>query len=157
MAERHIIDNIHNGGGRQVRAGSRKMKAFGVFRYVYRAVVHGDNYARYVLAENLSRLVYPRFKFSEYGRVFLEDEEFITAYEGVCGTGNYHSLDRKYVLDQMMKLVKRVDGDTAECGAYEGASSYFMCRNSRTLQKEHHIFDSFEGLSEPSEEDEDCL
>lgn len=110
-------------------------------------------WARFFLAEKISQMIYPKYKFSEFGRLVLEDNEFIQYYESVVSNGNYHSFDRKYTLDQLMKLVISVEGDTAECGALRGASSYLICRHIMGLQKRHHIFDSFEGLSVPDSKD----
>ncbi|BFU93738.1 MAG: methyltransferase MtfD [Nitrospira sp.] len=117
-------------------------------KYIYRAVVSNEEYARYILAEQIISRVYPRYKFSEFGRLFLDDTNFIAAYERFRGN-NYHSLDRTYTAYQLAKLVRRLDGDTAECGAYTGATSYFICQQISSLNKEHHVFDSFEGLSQP--------
>ena len=113
----------------------------------------GAEYSRFMLAERMSGKIYSKYKFSEFGRLFLEDESFLRYYESFAGTENYHSLDRKYTLDQLMKLVVSVEGDTAECGAYQGASSYLMCRHTAESDKKHHVFDSFEGLSKPHPED----
>lgn len=64
--------------------------------------------------------------------------------------------DRKWMVYQLLRLVADVPGDTAECGVYQGATSYLVCcanRESRAGAKTHHIFDSFEGLSEPGPSD----
>jgi len=58
------------------------------------------------------------------------------------------SLDRKFTMFQLMKLVKNVKGQTAECGAYQGASSYIIC-SCLGLGRIHHIFDSCEGVPTP--------
>ncbi len=131
------------------------MKAITAARLVFDALTKGENaeYSRFTLAERLSRLVYPKYKFSEFGRLFLEDDNFLRYYESFEGTENYRSLDRKYTLDQLMKLVASVEGDTAECGAFRGASSYLICRRMAGSGKKHHVFDSFEGLSDPQPED----
>jgi O-methyltransferase len=123
------------------------------FKLLFDALVKGDEYLRFRLAEKISGIIYPRYKFSEFGRLVLYDERFIRYYESFVGTDNYHSLDRKYALDQFMKLVLSLDGDTAECGAFEGASSYLICNRIAGLGKMHHIFDSFEGLSTPQPQD----
>ena len=128
-------------------------KAVAGGRYLRDVLVRRDEKSRYVLAEALARQVYPRYKFSEFGRLIEYDEDFIRFYEKSCGTDNYHSLDRKYTLDQLMKLVTDTEGGTAECGVWRGASSYLMCRRIAGLRKTHHIFDSFEGLSKPGPED----
>lgn len=110
---------------------------------------------RYNAAEALSTAVYPKFKFSEYGRLFLEDEGFLTYYRQIMDPGNWHSLDRKYTLDQLLKLVAHLDGDAAECGTYKGATAYRICLALGKSGKIAHLFDSFEGLSTPGEQDGD--
>jgi hypothetical protein len=56
---------------------------------------------------------------------------------------------------QLVRLTDHVPGDTAECGVYRGGMSYliasFLARSR--LSKSHHRFDSFEGLSNPENED----
>jgi len=120
---------------------------------MYKALIKGDDWSKFLIAEKISAIIYPRYKFSEFGRIFLQDEDFIRYYESFIGTENYHSLDRKYTLDQLMRLAVSLEGDTAECGAYQGASSFLICRRIAGLEKKHHIFDSFEGLSMPMPED----
>lgn len=106
--------------------------------------------ARYRAAEALARAVYPKYKFSEYGRLFLEDRDFIAFYERHTDPGNWHSLDRKYTLREMLKLVANLDGDIAECGCYKGFSAYLMCVALAGSAALVHLFDSFEGLPEPA-------
>ena len=112
-----------------------------------------DEEERYRIAEYLCTAVYPKYKFSEYGRLFLEDEGFIAYYRRFMDPGNWHSLDRKYTLNELLKVALRVDGDAAECGVYRGASSYLVCRAIAGSDRVNHLFDSFQGLSEPGEHD----
>lgn len=130
-----------------------KLKPITGLRIIYNALIKRDDWSKFFLAEKISRMIYQRYKFSEFGRVFLHDDDFIRYYESFEGTENYHSLDRKYALDQLMKLAVSLEGDTAECGAYKGASSFLICRRIAGQQKKHHVFDSFEGLSVPRPED----
>lgn len=111
--------------------------------------------AHYRAAEALSTAVYPTYKFSEYGRIFLEDESFLNDYKRFMDANNWHSLDRKYTLDQLLKLVSDVEGDMAECGTYKGASAHIICSFLRNSNRIVHLFDSFEGLSEPGKFDGD--
>ena len=64
--------------------------------------------------------------------------------------------DRKYVLWSFANATANLPGDTAECGVFDGGSSFLMC-SSRASQRGwsglHHLFDSFEGLSEPDPAD----
>lgn len=63
--------------------------------------------------------------------------------------------DRRWNLYQFLKQTRDVQGDTVECGAYIGMSSYLICQENVEAKsgRMHHIFDSFEGLSEPGELD----
>lgn len=105
--------------------------------------------ARYRAAEALTMAIYPTYKFSEYGRLYLDDQPFLDYYRRFMDANNWHSLDRKYTLDQLLKLTSHLSGDIAECGVYKGFSAYRMCMASRSSSKLVHLFDSFEGLSAP--------
>lgn len=79
----------------------------------------------------------------------LQFNEYLSRFREIRGMNT----DRRWMLYQLMRLVKDVPGDTAECGAFEGAGSYLICRVNRSnpdQPRRHHIFDSFEGLSNPS-------
>jgi hypothetical protein len=79
--------------------------------------------------------------FNEYLRQFDEEVGF-----------NTH---RRWMLAQLIRLTANVKGDTAECGVYKGCSSFAILKSNSgsTISRQHHIFDSFEGLSEPSNKD----
>lgn len=112
-------------------------------------------FERYIAAEKLTTAVYSKFKFSEFSRIFLEDKEFLQYYERFMDVGNWHSFDRKFTLNQLLKLTLNLDGDIAECGVYKGASAFLMCKAHRNSDRTIHLFDSFEGLSTPEECDGD--
>ena len=58
--------------------------------------------------------------------------------------------DRKYILQSLARSVAEMEGDTAECGVFEGASSLLICdAMGVTADYRHHAFDSFEGLPTP--------
>jgi hypothetical protein len=71
---------------------------------------------------------------------------------GERGGFNTH---RKWTLSQLLRLTSAVEGDTAECGVFKGASSYLICEATQGQSRLHHLFDSFEGVSAPSKEDND--
>jgi hypothetical protein len=56
---------------------------------------------------------------------------------------------RRWNLYQLLRLSLPIEGDTVECGSHRGAGSWLICQSTRGLAKQHHIFDSFEGLSDP--------
>ena len=114
-----------------------------------------DEYVKYQMAEAFVMAIYPKYKFSEFGRVYLEDSDFLEYYKKFMDPDNWHSLDRKYTLNEMLKLVVNLEGDVVECGAYKGASAWLMCQAFKTSNKTIHLFDSFEGLSSPGENDGD--
>jgi len=82
------------------------------------------------------------------------DVEF-NAYLDRFGERAGFNTQRKWTLWQLLRLVTNVPGDTAECGVFEGASSWLICaaRHGQEANGQHHLFDSFEGLSAPGSED----
>ena len=65
---------------------------------------------------------------------------------------------RFYNLIQLLKSVNDIDGVVVECGCWKGLSSYLMCQylrdnNAAFNGTDFYILDSFEGLSDPDEED----
>jgi len=77
--------------------------------------------------------------------------EFLTHF------GEHRGLnaDRRWMLHQLLRATGEVDGDTAECGVFRGASSYLICAANVAGGKPrtHHLFDSFAGLSAPDAKD----
>jgi O-methyltransferase len=53
--------------------------------------------------------------------------------------------------------VRGVAGDTVECGVRYGKSSFFIMNGARDGHRLHHLCDSFEGLSEPSDLDAESI
>jgi len=111
----------------------------------------GREYFAYNAAEKLCSFIYPKYLFSEYGRIWLEDKDFIKWYKKTAE--NNHSADRKYFLKNLIKAVLHLKGDAAECGIYKGETSFLMCEALKNTNKTLYLFDSFEGLSEPIKED----
>jgi O-methyltransferase len=63
--------------------------------------------------------------------------------------------DRRFVLLSAAESVRNLPGDTVECGAYRGAGSFLILASQTQIPgKMHHVFDSFEGLSEPDARDD---
>jgi hypothetical protein len=57
------------------------------------------------------------------------------------------------MLWQLIRLTSEVRGSTAECGVFEGSSSWVICSAIEGSGRTHHLFDSFEGLSPPQSVD----
>ena len=119
-----------------------------------RAAAKRDDASRFELLTSFGRKVLPRYRFKWPQMAWWDDEEF-NRYLDRVGELHGHNTDRKWALFQLLRLVRHVQGDTAECGVYLGASSYLICRANLAspLGKDHHGFDSFEGLSRPGDRD----
>lgn len=98
---------------------------------------------RFSIAKRLFRLVYPDYSFTEYGN------EWFRGWDGLggCFKGMRVPLDRYFMMAQLLRPTLDVPGDMVECGAYRGQSAnvLLMCGDEKRL----HVFDSFQGLSEP--------
>jgi O-methyltransferase len=72
--------------------------------------------------------------------------------------GKAKSIEKQYNTIQFLRLVQFMDGCIAECGTFKGLGSFMFCHTLRQADpgfdgSGFHIFDSFEGLSEPTAED----
>lgn len=107
-------------------------------------------YKRYKISELIVLAVYPKFKFPEFERIWLDDMVFLNYYKSVMDPNNWHSYDRKYTLQNLVRSVIDLEGDIAEAGVYKGASAYLMCEeNSVKPESMVYLFDSFQGLPKP--------
>lgn len=97
--------------------------------------------------------------------LYEEDAVFQSRYEeGLrrSGTpdGGTKRYERFYNLIQWLNYTKGLPGAVVECGAWRGLSSFLMCHYLKDEMpgfdgRDFHIFDSFEGLSEPESIDVD--
>lgn len=104
----------------------------------------------------VSRLIMPQYRFSWHQLDWWSDPEF-NAYLRRFDDLDGFNTQRKWMAWQLLRLTASVEGDTAECGVLAGASSWLICaaNRHRGTPNQHHLFDSFEGLSEPNENDGD--
>jgi O-methyltransferase len=123
-----------------------------VLRALYRAIPR-NSFGRYRLAEVVAGLISPTSVLSEYGRRWIKDREFVRSMEAFEGRGNRRALDRKWMLRELLKVAQPLEGDTAECGTWRGGSSWLICKATQGGEKQHHAFDSFQGLSAPEPRD----
>ena len=124
-------------------------------RQLARAVAGPNEKTRYEARYGLLRRLAKRYGFELYNAnlSWMVDNEFWAIWERFPNRQNY-IVDRKFVVYYLAKSVAVLAGDTAECGVFEGASSYLICKATGDRKKFiHHIFDSFEGLSEPKSDD----
>ncbi len=72
--------------------------------------------------------------------------------------GKTKSIEKQYNTIQFLRLVQSMEGCIAECGTFKGLGSFMFCHTLRQADpvfdgSGFHIFDSFEGLSEPTAQD----
>lgn len=107
---------------------------------------------RRVLQEfaRISAAVFGDFPISEDNKLWRQDQNFLRQYNRLS-PANPYSQDRKFVLREFVRFTQHVPGAMAECGCFEGASAWFMANELPDTPV--YLFDSFEGLSQPSKND----
>ncbi len=104
----------------------------------------------YAAAEAMFYTLCPEGFIGEARKACWEDQPFVEDYHRLV-PGNRRSFERKFVVSQYVKSLRGVDGDMAECGVFNGATAYFMAKASAdtNMHRVMHLFDSFQGLSQP--------
>ena len=82
------------------------------------------------------------------------DKEFMDLYN-TCKDYTMTSPERMYSLYNSMKYIidNKIEGDLVECGVWKGGSSMLMAlmlKKYGITNKKIHLYDTFEGMSEPS-------
>lgn len=110
---------------------------------------------RFEILRRIGKILVPTYRFKWPYMGWWDDtmfNDYLVKFHEINGMNT----DRRWMLYQLMRLVKNIPGDTAECGVYRGAGSYIICKinqENKSFQKKHYLFDSFEGLSEPLKSD----
>jgi O-methyltransferase len=107
-------------------------------------------WAGFRLLQRLAARLVPGYIVTYHSKSWFADEAFLVDYDRLIPGGDRRSADRRFFLRSILSLANVVPGDTAECGGWTGASSWFICRHFAGTGRHHHVFDSFEGLSEPT-------
>jgi hypothetical protein len=127
----------------------------------YIGVIFGlirDERCGFTLLGFLGRYLVPRYKFTWPHLAWFDDpalNRILTHY----GEENGFNAHRRLMIAELIRLTYSVAGDTAECGSYKGCGSHIILlaplptQASSIQQREHYIFDSFEGLNVPRAED----
>jgi len=114
----------------------------------------GDKIQRHNSRHRLLAVLAARLSFRLYNKdlVWPGDHESLTIYRGFP-EATVAITDRNFTLYSLAKSTRNVEGDTVECGVFRGATSFMIGASQRGTGKKHYVFDSFEGLSVPGEED----
>lgn len=100
-------------------------------------------YGLYRELEKLCR----HFIFSDMN--LTEDEQTFRLLFQLLGTGDVEAVYIRYYLNKCLKI----QGDVCEFGVAQGATSSLLANDIRKTDKKLWLFDSFEGLSVPTEKD----
>lgn len=122
---------------------------------IIRLLKFKDPLIRFEALYKAGRILMPEYRFKWPQLEWWNDPVF-NEYLSLFGELDGMNTDRRWMLYQLIRLVRNVPGDTAECGVYKGAGSYIICKvnqESELHHRTHHVFDSFEGLSKPSKLD----
>lgn len=97
-------------------------------------------------------ILLPEYRLKWPHAVWWEDADFTTYLKKFAEDRGFNT-DRRWDCAQLLRLVQAVPGDMAECGTYQGASAYLLAAACKAQNRHLHIFDSFEGLSNPDARD----
>jgi O-methyltransferase len=129
------------------------LKAISLFNS---SVFSRDERKQYESRFTLLSLISRKFGFYLYNKnlFWYSDRDFEQSWGEFPEYNINRVKDRRYVLYSMAKSLVSLPGDTAECGTFNGATSFLIClAHQEKINYCHHIFDSFKGLSEPEDKD----
>lgn len=104
---------------------------------------------RHELAGRAAKL-FGDFPIGDDHKLWRLDKEFLAEFKRLVPDYPYTE-ERKYLLRELARYTRGLPGCLAECGVYEGASAYFLAKARPDAVV--HLFDRFEGLPAPGEED----
>jgi O-methyltransferase len=116
------------------------------------AAAMGDPDARYLIAERVAARLHNEAVLGDPQKDWLRDADFLRAYQRF-EPRNPRRMERAWTAMQIARWTADLPGDTAECGVFQGLTSWLMCRENADRGKAHHVFDSFQGISSPGELD----
>jgi hypothetical protein len=138
----------------QFTPAARVNLAINRVRRVLIALSRRDPDQSFWLLWRIGRWLVPEYRFKRPHMAWWLDDDF-TSYLRRFDLLDGLNSDRRWMLQQLVRLVGDVPGNTAECGSYRGASSYLIARMNQAgwLKRKHYAIDSFEGLSPPESVD----
>lgn len=114
---------------------------------------------RYLLESFLSKLGY-RLEPKNFLTPHLVDQEFMSIFSKQASFGweeDGPKIEKLFLLKDLLISNRKIKGDLAECGTFKGSSALiiaeYMMRYDDFDRRQFHIFDSFEGLDNPTIDD----
>ena len=89
----------------------------------------------------------------------IKEKEFWDIYD-LCKPYSISSVERMYSLYGAVKYIinNNIEGDFVECGVWRGGSAMIIAKmlfNNRITSRKIFLYDTYEGMSEPTEADKD--
>ena len=114
---------------------------------------------RYLLESFLSIFGY-RLEPKNFLIPHLVDQEFMSIFSKQASFGweeGGPKIEKLFLLKDLLISNRKIEGDLAECGTFKGSSALiiaeYMMRYDDIERRQFHIFDSFEGLDNPTSDD----
>lgn len=102
-------------------------------------------------AAKISAGFFGDFYIGDDNKLWRDDKTFIKIFKDISPR-NLYSMERKWTVREFTHWTRELEGDIAECGSYTGLTAYFIASDTAPEVK-IFLFDSFEGLSEPTVND----
>jgi O-methyltransferase len=117
----------------------------------------GEAHARSPLKQHLD-IVLGDLRIGDHGVLALSDSCLTDTDSRIPPLKAFRRPLASYFLARYFLHAMELGGQFAECGVYSGISALFVCRAARTRRPDYageglHLIDSFEGLSQPGNED----
>jgi O-methyltransferase len=131
------------------------MKAKNIPKYVLLLLgIKANEILGFRLLTMVARRLVPDYRFTWPELAWFQNPKLTEVLKRFDESEGFNA-HRRFALQQLLRLTSNIPGDTAECGVYKGCSSYIILDSNKRSSsgRVHHIFDSFEGLSNPSGKD----
>ncbi len=108
-----------------------------------------------IISKSIQKLGYQKIQKNLFNDI--REDEFWTIYE-LCKPYTMTSIERMYSLYNSVNyvLTNNIEGDFVECGVWRGGSSMLIAKmliNRNIENRKIFLYDTFEGMSEPTEID----
>jgi O-methyltransferase len=126
-------------------------------RRVYNNLRDPGSELRYIIAEIVARKIAPEVQIGDRTKLWPRDPELRRIWDQIEGSRSERRLERVWNVQELVRALDTVPGDTVECGVYRGLTSYVILHASRGFDSppHHYGLDSFAGLSTPAYVDGD--
>lgn len=93
------------------------------------------------------------------GSIDMDDNAMFVEKYNKCKPYTMTSKERMFALNQAVQYVEQhqIEGDIVECGVWKGGSSMMAALSLKTANRRLFLYDTFEGMNEPSENDKNMI